>query len=68
MKRLCMAMGAFALLMVLAWTTLDDQRFRLGAVAVVALFAVRTWNHSRRDEYKRERDRSRQRYEEDDDD
>jgi hypothetical protein len=48
MKRLWMAMGAFAVLMVLAWTTLADQRFRLGAVAVVALFAVRTWNHSRK--------------------
>jgi hypothetical protein len=48
MKRLWMAMGAFAVLMVLAWTTLEDQRFRLGAMAVVALFAVRTWNHGRK--------------------
>ena len=48
MKRLWMAMGAFAVLMVLAWSTLEDQRFRLGAVAVVALFAVRTWSHSRK--------------------
>ena len=55
MKRLWMAMGAFAVLMVLAWTTLSDERFRLGAMAVVALFAVRTWSHSRKLQNEEER-------------
>ena len=48
MKRLSVALGAIAVLMVLAWFTLDDQRFRLGALAILAMFAVRTWSHSRR--------------------
>jgi hypothetical protein len=48
MKRLWIALGAIAVLMILAWTTLPDQRFRLGAVAILAMFAVRTWSHSRK--------------------
>jgi hypothetical protein len=48
MKRLWLAMGGFAVLMILAWTTLDDPRFRFGAVAIVAMFAVRTWSHHRK--------------------
>ena len=48
MKRLWLAMGGFAVLMILAWATLDDPRFRFGALAIVAMFAVRTWSHSRK--------------------
>jgi hypothetical protein len=48
MKRLWLAIGGFAVLMILAWTTLDDPRFRFGAVAIVAMFAVRTWSHHRK--------------------
>jgi hypothetical protein len=48
MKRLSVALGAIAVLMLLAWFTLDDQRFRLGALAILALFAVRTWSHHRK--------------------
>jgi len=48
MKRLWLAMGGFAVLMILALTTLDDPRFRFGALAIVALFAVRTWSHHRK--------------------
>jgi len=48
MKRLWVALGAFAVLMILTWTTIDDQRFRLGALAILAMFAVRTWTHDRR--------------------
>ena len=48
MKRLWLAMGGFVVLMILAWTTLDDPRFRFGALAIVALFAVRTWSHHRK--------------------
>jgi hypothetical protein len=48
MKRLWLAIGGFAVLMILAWTTLDDPRFRFGALAIVVLFAVRTWSHHRK--------------------
>ena len=48
MKRLWLALGAFALLMVLTWTTIDDQKFRLAAIAILAMFAVRTWSHQRK--------------------
>ena len=48
MKRLWLALGAFALLMILTWTTIDDQKFRLAAIAILAMFAVRTWSHHRK--------------------
>ena len=48
MKRLGIALGAFAGLMVLTWITIDDQKFRLAALAILAMFAVRTWSHSRK--------------------
>jgi hypothetical protein len=56
MMRLWIALGAIAVLMVLAWTTLPDQRFRLGAIAILALFAVRTWSHSRKLQSEAERE------------
>ena len=43
MNRLFMALIAYAVLGVLSWTTIDDQRFRLATLAVLALFAVKTW-------------------------
>jgi membrane protein implicated in regulation of membrane protease activity len=55
MKRLWLALGAFAVLMLLTWITIDDQRFRLGALAILALFAVRTWSHHRKLEQEAER-------------
>ena len=42
-NRLALAMAAFAVLGVLAWTTLSDERIRLGTLAILALFAVKTW-------------------------
>ncbi len=48
MKRLWVALGAFAVLMVLTWVTIDDQKFRLAALAILAMFAVRTWSHHRK--------------------
>ncbi len=50
MKRLWTALGLFVVLAVLAWTTISDQKFRLAAVAVLAMFAVRTWTWSRKQE------------------
>ena len=55
MKRLWLALGAFAVLMVLTWVTIDDQKFRLAALAILAMFAVRTWSHSRKLQREQER-------------
>ena len=55
MKRLWLAMGGFAVLTILAWTTLDDPRFRFGALAIVAMFAERTWSHHRKLRHEAER-------------
>ncbi len=43
MKRLVLAMAAFVALGVLAWTTLSDQRVRLVTLAILAMFALKTW-------------------------
>ena len=58
MKRFSVAMGLFALLMILAWTTIDDQKFRLAAMAILAMFAMRTWNHHRKLQNEAERSRA----------
>jgi hypothetical protein len=42
-KRLVVAMAAFVGLGVLSWTTISDQRIRLGTLAVLAMFALKTW-------------------------
>ena len=57
MKKLWVAMGAFAVLMVLTLITIDDQKFRLAALAVLAMFAVRTWTHSRKQQHEQESSR-----------
>jgi hypothetical protein len=36
-------MAAFVALGVLSWTTLTDQRIRLATLAILAMFALRTW-------------------------
>ena len=56
MKRLWTALGLFAVLAVLAWTTINDQKFKLATVAVLAMFAIRTWTWSRKQE-REQRDR-----------
>ena len=43
MNRLAIALAVYAVLGVLAWTTLTDQRIRLVTVAILALFAVKSW-------------------------
>ncbi len=43
MRRLLFAMAAFAGLGILAWTTLSDQRVRLVTLAILAMFALKTW-------------------------
>jgi hypothetical protein len=36
-------MAGFAALGILSWTTLSDSRVRLATLAVLALFALKTW-------------------------
>jgi hypothetical protein len=36
-------MAAFIALAVLAWTTLSDPRVRLVTLAILAMFALKTW-------------------------
>ena len=42
-KRLAIAFTAYIALAVLALTTLQDPRFRFGTLAILAMFAVKTW-------------------------
>jgi hypothetical protein len=43
MNRLYIALGAFVVLGGLAWATLSDPRIRLATLAVLAMFALKTW-------------------------
>jgi hypothetical protein len=43
MNRLAMALVTYAALAVLTWTTIDDQRIRLVTIAILAMFAIKTW-------------------------
>ncbi len=42
-KRLAMAFAVYVALGILAFTTLPDPRFRFGTLAILAMFAVKTW-------------------------
>jgi len=42
-SRLALALVAYVVLAVLAWTTIGDQRIRLVTLAILAMFALRTW-------------------------
>ena len=46
-NRLTFALGIYVLLGVLAWATLSDQKIRLVTLAILALFAVKSWLHRR---------------------
>ena len=48
MNKFLIAMCAYLLLAALAWTTLSDPKFRLGTLAILGMFALRTWSWSRR--------------------
>ncbi|HET9363430.1 MAG TPA: hypothetical protein VFP71_00430 [Candidatus Angelobacter sp.] len=37
------ALVAYVALAVLTWTTISDQRVRLVTIAILAMFAVKTW-------------------------
>jgi hypothetical protein len=42
-KRLLIALAAFVALGILSWNTINDQRIRLATLAVLAMFALKTW-------------------------
>ena len=42
-NRLIVGLAAFVALGILAWTTITDQRIRLATLAILAMFAVKTW-------------------------
>jgi len=53
MNKFFMALGAYALLAVLAWTTLSDPKFKFATLAILAMFALRTWSWNKKLEAER---------------
>jgi hypothetical protein len=49
-KKLWVALAVYAGLAALAWTTLSEPKFRYATLAILALFALRTWSWSRKQE------------------
>jgi hypothetical protein len=47
-KKLVVAFAVYVFLAALAWSTLSDPKFKYATVAVLAMFALRTWSWSRR--------------------
>ena len=50
------AMGAYAVLAVVTALTIDDQKFKLATLAILALFAIRTLTWSRKLDRERKED------------
>ena len=48
MKRLWVALVIYMGLAGLAWTTLSDPKFKFATLAILAMFAIRTWSWSKR--------------------
>jgi hypothetical protein len=42
-KRLLIALAAFVALGILSWNTISEPRVRLATLAVLAMFALKTW-------------------------
>ena len=42
-NRLIAGLIAYVVLGVLVWTTISDPRIRLGTLAILAMFALKTW-------------------------
>ena len=55
MKKFYLAIAAYVVLAAVAWTTLSDPKFRFATLAILAMFALRTWSwHSKMEDEKRE--------------
>ena len=48
MNRLWIALGAYVVLAILTVVTIDDHKFKLATLAILALFAIRTLTWSRK--------------------
>ena len=40
-----MALAAYVVIAVLVWSTISDSRIRLVTLAILAMFALKTWVH-----------------------
>ena len=56
MNKFYVALLAYAVLATLAWTTLSDPKFKFATLAILAMFALRTWSWSKKleDDQRRE--------------
>ena len=61
MNKFLVAIGAYALLAALAWTTLSDPKFKFATLAILALFALRTWSWNKKMEDERREESSESR-------
>ncbi len=59
MNKLLVAIGAYAVLATLAWTTLSDPKFKFATLAILAMFALRTWSWSKKLEEERREEEER---------
>jgi hypothetical protein len=48
MNKLFVALCAYAVLAALAWTTLSDPKFKFATLAILAMFALRTWSWNKK--------------------
>jgi membrane protein implicated in regulation of membrane protease activity len=48
MNKFLVAMGVYAVLAALAWTTLSDPKFKFATLAILAMFAIKTWASNKR--------------------
>ena len=53
MTKFVVALIAYGLLAALAWTTLSDPKFKFATLAILAMFAVRTWSWNKKLEAQR---------------
>jgi len=44
-NRLIAGLVAYVVLGILSWTTISDQRIRWVTLAILAMFAIKTWVH-----------------------
>ena len=60
MSRFSIALALFGLLGLLAWFTLPDNKVRAVTLALLAMFAVKTWLSHRQQQIDQEAERARE--------
>jgi hypothetical protein len=60
LNRFSIALVLFGLLGLLAWFTLPDSKVRAVTLALLAMFAVKTWLHHRRQQIEQDAERDRE--------